>query len=108
MKKIVVLVLMFTLIFSLMIIPNTVSAAGSVGVFGDANGDGVTDIRDLVALKRYLASSTVTIDESASDINGDSKIDADDLTCLIDLLLGKYVGGANWPSDWSEALSQLE
>ncbi len=107
-KKIVLSILAFTLIFSSVVMPNIVSAAQPVGVYGDATGDGIADIRDLVRLKKYLADNTTEIDLTAVDLNGDSNVDSQDLVCFRKLLLGIFVGGTGWPADWSEALSQLD
>lgn len=45
--------------------------------FGDVNGDGVTDIRDLVRLKKILAKVTQDSEDKA-DLDGDGSIDAVD------------------------------
>ena len=111
MKKIVLLILAFALIFSSAFMLNITATAQTVSTCGDANGDGVTNILDLVRLKKYIASPSDTeIDVNAADLNGDSVIDATDLVCLRRLLLGidEFVGGAGWPTEWTEALSQLE
>ena len=111
MKKIGLLILTFALIFSLAFMLNITSTAQMVSICGDANGDDVTNVLDLVRLKKYLASPSDTeIDVNAADLNGDSVVDAIDLVCLKKLLLGvdEFVSGAGWSAEWSEALSQLE
>lgn len=53
---------------------------------GDINGDGKTDLTDIMALlKKYVAGTS----DSAMDYNGDGKVD---LTDVIQLL-GDYVNG---------------
>ena len=55
---------------------------------GDANGDEVVDVKDLVVLKRHLAQQSVTISLDALDLNGDGDVDSADLICLRKQLLG--------------------
>lgn len=54
---------------------------------GDANSDGVTNLKDYMHMKRYvkkqLARRYMAID---SDLTGDSKVNADDLTVLSKML----------------------
>ena len=53
-------------------------------VRGDANGDGITDIRDYVSMKE--CALTAKYDEAA-DINADRSVNASDLTELRKRLL---------------------
>lgn len=57
---------------------------------GDANGDGVVDMKDVTILKRYLAGADVEIQLSGGDTNGDGMIDMKDVT-----LLRRYLAGWN-------------
>ncbi len=50
---------------------------------GDVNDDGVVDVRDVIALRRYLSSGyEVTVDEAGADINGDGEISVADIVEL--------------------------
>lgn len=71
-------------------------------VLGDANGDGTMDIRDLVRVKRYIADNSVEIVNVAADIDGDGKVNANDLTCYVKGFLNSdetFTTGGNY---WSE------
>lgn len=57
-------------------------------VAGDANSDGVTDIKDLVRLKKHLAQTEYNINKLAANINGDYYLNSEDLTSLRRILLG--------------------
>ena len=59
---------------------------------GNVNGDesGTVDGRDLLRLARYLAGQDVTINQKASDVNGDGTVDGRDL-----LRLARYLAGQN-------------
>ncbi len=60
--------------------------------YGDANGDGKIDGKDVILLKKYMANyvyetNTSTVDvELGADANGDGKIDGKDV-----ILLKKYM-----------------
>ena len=54
---------------------------------GDVNGDGKTDIRDLVRIKKYLADPDSIVVYGA-DYNKDGRIDSRDLAGIRKLLLG--------------------
>ena len=58
----------------------SVKAASSAG--GDVNGDAEIDVRDLIRLKKYCASTKVDINISQADWNGDSKINSEDVNRL--------------------------
>lgn len=60
-------------------------SAGSV-VYGDVNGDGNINNRDLGLLQKYLNGSDVTVDELAADLNADGKLNNRDLGLLQKLL----------------------
>lgn len=51
-------------------------------VYGDANGDGVFDVRDLVRTKRYVAGNSVEINEEMVNFEKDTVINGSDLTAL--------------------------
>jgi hypothetical protein len=54
---------------------------------GDANGDQVVDVGDIVFMINYLFKVGVTPDPlSSSDVNGDCKVDVGDVVYLINYL----------------------
>ncbi len=58
-------------------------------LLGDANGDEIVDVRDIVRLKKYLANPATTAYTQNMDINVDGKIDTADLIQLKKNILGK-------------------
>ena len=64
-----------------------VSAAGTT-VYGDVNGDGNVNNRDLGILQQYLNEWEVTVDTEAADLNGDGKVNNRDLGLLQQWLNG--------------------
>ena len=52
--------------------------------FNDANGDGITDIRDYVSMKECALTAKY---DKAADINADGSVNASDLTELRKRLL---------------------
>lgn len=60
----------------------------SVSNYGDANGNGEIDIKDLVLLAQYLAGWNVSIDSEISDCNTDGKVNIKDI-----VLLSQYLAG---------------
>ena len=63
----------------------SVSAAGTT-VYGDVNGDGKVNNRDLGILQRYLNEWEIDIDAIATDMNGDGNVNNRDLGLLQQLL----------------------
>ena len=59
----------------------SVSAAGTT-VYGDVNGDGNVNNRDLGILQQYLNDYEVTIDLEAADVTHDDKVNNRDLGLL--------------------------
>ncbi len=58
-------------------------------IIGDANGDGVVDIGDVVFQVDYLYNGGLIPDPlSAGDATGDSNVDISDAVYLVDLILG--------------------
>ncbi len=57
-------------------------------VLGDVNNDGSINILDLVGLKKHIAGIK-TYEIIPCDINCDGDVNADDMTLLIDTILGK-------------------
>ena len=67
---------------------------GSISVdnvsLGDVNLDGVTDLEDLIYLRRYIAGGyNVSVDNVQSDMDGNGKIDISDVILLRQYLLEK-------------------
>lgn len=57
--------------------------AESIIKYGDVNGDGVVDNKDLVLFKRYFANIISSFNNTqAADVNGDSVIDNKDLVLV--------------------------
>ena len=51
-------------------------------IYGDVNGDGKVNNRDLGVMQKYLNGFEITIDEKAADLTGDGKINNRDLGAL--------------------------
>ncbi len=61
------------------------SAAATVWVGGDVNGDGVVDGEDLALLRQFLTDDLppgAPFDRAAADLDGDGRVDTVDLTIL--------------------------
>lgn len=56
--------------------------------YGDINGNGKIDSADAVAIKKYLAGYSDTINKKAADVTGDGKIDVNDAIRLLKYLAG--------------------
>ena len=54
---------------------------------GDANGDGVLSINDIIDIIDLIIGQNSSIDPIIVDINRDHKTDIDDVVALIDMLL---------------------
>lgn len=54
---------------------------------GDANGDGIVDVDDVITLIAYVLSNATTINTEAADMNFDGVIDISDITQLIQHIL---------------------
>ena len=58
-------------------------------IAGDANEDGIIDLKDVVIIRRWLAGGwDVTVDASNSDVNGDKIVDLKDV-----VLIRRYLSG---------------
>ena len=58
-------------------------------VVGDVNSDGVTNLKDLVRIKKHIAQTEYNINKLAANINGDSAINSEDLILMRQILLNK-------------------
>ena len=57
---------------------------------GDANGDGIVDISDVLCIVDYILGKKVEkFDSSAADLNADHIIDITDVLSVVDVILGK-------------------
>ncbi len=57
-------------------------------VSGDATADGITDIVDLIRLKKHLADSSVSAALKSVDLDGSKTVDTNDVISLRKLILG--------------------
>ena len=64
------------------------AAPDDIVIIGDVNEDGEINILDLVCLKKYIANNEYSINENAANCNGDNAVDSEDLTALINYLIG--------------------
>lgn len=78
-------------VFSFILPENTVAVEHGFSpiLSGDTNGDYVTNVKDIVRIKKHTALITDNIALSNADINGDKLIDANDIIKLRELLLNK-------------------
>ena len=57
---------------------------------GDANGDGVVDVADVVAVvNKILGKASDNFNEEAANVNGDEGIDVADVVGIVNIILGK-------------------
>ena len=55
---------------------------------GDANGDGVVDVADVVAIVNYILNKPAdNFNEQAADVNGDNVIDVADVVAVVNIIL---------------------
>ncbi len=55
---------------------------------GDANGDGVVDVADVVAIVNYILEKPAeNFYKAAADVNGDTVIDAADVVSVVNIIL---------------------
>lgn len=76
---------------------STIVDTGSTDVSGDSNGDGESNISDLIRLQKYILGTIEEININDADLNGDGYIDAFDIILTKKLLLGvvDFENGAN-------------
>lgn len=76
---------------NLKIFNSTVMAIQKAGTeSGDANGDGETDVADVVAIVNYiLENPDKDFNAAAADINGDGMVDVADIVALVNIILNK-------------------
>ena len=64
----------------------TLSVASDDLLLGDVNGDNDINMKDVLLTRKFIASKSGTIDETAADVNGDQSVDMKDV-----LLIRKYI-----------------
>ncbi|MBP5304130.1 MAG: hypothetical protein J6Z00_04520 [Clostridia bacterium] len=70
-------------------VQSTISdVSGSTGLLGDVNDDGDIDMKDVLALRRFVAGQSVTIIENRADVNSDGEIDMKDILKLRRIVAG--------------------
>lgn len=80
-------------------------------ILGDANGDSVFDIRDIIRIKKYIAASENSINFAAVDDDQNGILSGVDLAALRKILLsnegyGAFAQGeALWNDKWDELLN---
>ena len=58
---------------------------------GDVNGDGLLNLKDIVLIRRSIASGwNVQIDETIADVNHDSKVNLKDVVLLRRAIAGGF------------------
>ncbi len=58
---------------------------------GDANDDAKVDIKDAIAIRRFIAGGFgITINEAAANVNGDEKVDIKDAIAIRRFIAGGY------------------
>ena len=70
------------------VVPGTITVSSSAVAYGDANGDGEVNMKDLVLIRRYVAFyddetglSVVSV-EAGADVNGDGAVNMKDIVML--------------------------
>ena len=59
----------------------------TIGEKGDVTGDGMVDGNDVTALANYIVNKGTLANEAAADVNGDTKVDIQDLAALIGIVM---------------------
>ena len=58
-------------------------------LLGDANCDGVVDMKDLIRVKKLLAGISDDVFRLNADLVGGGEVNAEDITKLVQMLIGK-------------------
>ena len=76
-------------------------------LLGDANGDGVVDVADVVAIVNYILNKPgESFNEKAADVNDDGVIDVADVVAVVNIILKG--GNANSPEAKAHARAYLK
>jgi hypothetical protein len=84
-----------------------INGGGEEIIPGDANGDGVVDVADVVAIVNYILNKPgENFNEQAADVNGDGVIDVADVVAVVNIILKG--GNANSPEAKAHARAYLK
>ena len=64
------------------------SNADNTSKYGDINGDGVVNSKDLVRLMKVIADPEADIEAYGTDLNDDGKVNSKDLVRLMKIIAG--------------------
>ena len=67
-------------------LPTTTTTAAKEILYGDANNDGMVNMKDVLAMRKYVADLPVELDFDAADTNGDGAVNMKDI-----LTVRKYI-----------------
>ncbi|MCQ2405415.1 MAG: dockerin type I repeat-containing protein, partial [Clostridia bacterium] len=68
--------------------PAATETTSDVAIYGDANGDGVVNLKDVLVARKYVAGIETEIDLVTSDVNQDGAVNMKDI-----LLIRKFIAG---------------
>lgn len=80
-------------------------------IYGDANRDEETDIKDFVRVKKHINNSVQEVNNITTDLNRDMSIDENDANALKDFLLGNesmVPAKEGYILDWSDEFDGTE
>ena len=97
-RKNVLLVILAIVLVCIPVIGYAAVNAENSFSYGDINGDGEVNTKDLVRLMKYIANDGEGIEAYGTDLNGDKKTDAKDLVRLM-----KYIANGGDSSDGSSS-----
>ena len=66
------------------------TATGEIVVPGDLNNDGDINMKDVLAIRKFIAGMETEINEAAADLNGDGAVNMKDVLILRKFLAGMY------------------
>lgn len=91
---------LLTVVCALLLIPAVVVSAATIYQYGDANGDGSINLKDVTALRRMLSEGDVDLSsvEGNPDVNADGSVNLKDTT-----LLQRYLAGG-----WGVTLPEID
>ena len=89
MKRVLCVLLAVALLLGVSMVTSTIASADAV-LYGDINGDGKINNRDLGVFQKHLNGTDVTIDLEAADVYYDGKVNNRDLG-----ILQKYLNGTD-------------
>ena len=69
-------------------------------LYGDANGDGVVNMKDVLAVRKYVAEMETALDLAAADINRDEAINMKDVLAVRQIVAYGNIYGEQNPLDY--------